>query len=289
MSLDGVEAKAKEKYGAAARVLSAEEVRVGGIGGFFARRFLDVIVDVPDAAAPAQHWTALRQPDARQPGSRATARRSAIDDLIERADKNDTPITAAAVPPLSTESEAFTDVLADLRRYAAATGPVGQSHRKTKRPVVLLRAPGDLVVIAGIGNDALIVATALAAETPVAQVAVGGAILEVGTARVGDRRTAFAARARGVENGRATIVAYGIDPGDVEFGADMASLSGIRPDQLWLAVDASRKPEDTQRWVMALSTALPVQAIAVVRSAWTSTPDSVRSLGLPEGWSDAVG
>lgn len=279
MSLDGVEEKAKQKYGAAARVLSAEEVRVGGIGGFFARRFMDVVVEIPEPPTPAQHWTAHRQ----------AAPRTPLDDLIERADKRDAPLTAASVPPLSTESEAFTDVLADLRRYAAATDPIGPGKARSKRPVVLLRAPGDLVVIAGIGEDALTVATALAQEGPTAQVAVGGAILEVGTARVGDRRTAFAARARGVENGRATIVAYGLDGGDAEFAADMASLSSIRPDQLWLAVDASRKAEDTHRWVTALSVALPVQAIAVLRSAWTSTPESVRTLGLPEGWSDAVG
>ena len=30
------------------------------------------------------------------------------------------------------------------------------------------------------------------------------------------------------------------------------------------------------------------QALAVLRTAWTSTPESVRALGLPEGWSDAV-
>jgi len=285
MSLDGVEEMARQKYGAAARVVSAEEVRVGGMGGFFARRFMDVVVEIPDAAAPAQHWTAHRQPHARQPAGGRTA----LDDLIDQADRRDAPLTAASVPPLSTESDAFTDVLADLRRYAAATDPIGPSPRKSKRPVVLLRAPGDLIVIAGIGEDALIVATALAQAAPIAQVAVGGAVLEVGTARVGDRRTAFAARARGIENGRATIVAYGIDPGDSEFAADMASLSGIRPDQLWLAVDASRKPEDTHRWVTALAMSLPVQAIAVLRSAWTSTPESVRTLGLPEGWSDAVG
>lgn len=283
MSLDGVEEKARQRYGAGARVLSAEEVRVGGIGGFFARRFMDVVVEIPDGAAPAQHWTALRQPQAAGRGSR----RSALDDLIERADSKDAPLAPASVPPLSTESTAFTDVLADLRRYAAPTDPAVPGQRRAKRPIVLLRAPGDLVVIAGIGEDPLVVATALARETASVQVAVGGAILEVGTARVGDRRTAFAARARGVENGRATIVAFGIDPGDAEFAADTASLSGIRPDQLWLAVDASRKPEDTQRWVTALATTLPVQAIAVLRSAWTTTPETIRSLGLPEGWSDA--
>jgi len=105
---------------------------------------------------------------------------------------------------------------------------------------------------------------------------------------VTDRRTAFSARARGVENGRATIVAYSMEPGDARLAAHAAALTAIRPDQLWLAVDASRKPEDTAAWVNAVCTVVSVQALAVLRTAWTSTPESVRSLGLPEGWSDAV-
>lgn len=275
--LDRVAETVRERYGVAATVVSAEEVRVGGIGGFFARRYLDVTVDVPDPGKP-EEWTAHR--------------RGPFDDLVERADKadrRDLPIDASAVPPLSTESDAFSGVLEDLQRYASPHTPVTTTTRRKARPVVLLKAPGDLVVIAGIGDDALTVARALAGERGGAEIVAGGAQhVAAGVPRVTDRRTAFSARARGVENGRATIVAYSIEPGDARLAAHAAALAGIRPDQLWLAVDASRKPEDTAAWVNAVCTVVSVQALAVLRTAWTSTPDTVRALGLPEGWSDAV-
>jgi len=275
--LDRVAETARERYGLAATVVSTEEVRVGGIGGFFARRYLDVLVDVPDPGKP-EEWTAHR--------------RGPFDELIEqadRADRKDLPIDASAVPPLSTESDAFTGVLEDLQRYASPDAPVITTTRRKARPVVLLKAPGDLVVIAGIGEDAMTVARSLAGERGGAEIVAGGAQhVGPGVPRVTDRRTAFSARARGVENSRATIVAYAIEPGDARLAAHAAALAGIRPDQLWLAVDASRKPEDTAAWVNAVCTVVSVQALAVLRTAWTSTPDSVRSLGLPEGWSDAV-
>ena len=305
----------RERYGVAATVVSTEEVRVGGIGGFFARRYLDVLVDVPDPGKP-EEWTAHR--------------RGPFDDLIERADRADggdrqkgsgAPIDASAVPPLSTESDAFTGVLEDLQRYASPHAPVATAQRRKARPVVLLKAPGDLVVIAGIGDDAVTVARALAGERGGAEIVAGGALpvnpgigddavtvaralvgerggAEIvaggalptgpGVGRVVDYKSAFNARARGVENGRATIVAYSIEPGDARLAAHAAALAGIRPDQLWLAVDASRKPEDTAAWVGAVCTVVSVQALAVLRTAWTTTPETVRSLGLPEGWSDAV-
>ena len=278
--LDGVEQRARERYGATARVRSTEEVRVGGIGGFFARRFIDVLVDVPDAAAP-QHWTAQR--------------RAPLDDLLDRADASETALAPSAVPPLSTESDAFTNVLADLKRYANTTGPVLPGSTRLKRPIVLLRAPGDLVVIVGVGDDAAAVATALAltgsmpGQPPAFEVATAGTAAVPGAKRVADRRGAFAARARGIENGQAILVAWGISPGEDELATEAATIAAVRPDQVWLAVDASRKHADTERWVTALCTTLPVQAMAVLRTAWTSTPETVLSLGLPEGWSDALG
>lgn len=275
VSLDDIEERVRQKYGAAARVTSTEEVRIGGIGGFFARRAMDVVVDIPDPSIPPQHWTATR--------------RGPLDDLLDRADLKDGPIPIAPVPPLSTESDAFTNVLDDLKRYASPAAPTTTRGTRSKRPVVLLRAPGDLVVIAGLGEDPLVVARALAAEGPPADVVSGGALKTTGITRVTDNRSAFAARARGVENGRATIVAYGIDAATANVAAAGAALAGIRPDQVWLAVDATRKPDDTARWVNALATAVSVQALAVLRSGWTSTPESVQSLGLPQGWSDAVG
>ncbi len=67
------------------------------------------------------------------------------------------------------------------------------------------------------------------------------------------------------------------------------SLPTIAADQVWIVVDASRKPEDTARWVAAVSARVGVHAIATIGTRRTSTPETVLELGLPEGWSDRVG
>lgn len=278
-SLDGVADKARERYGADARVLSAEEVRTGGIGGFFARRYIDVVVEVPDG--PSAPWTATRT--ARAGGG--------IQELLDAAEaaEADPVFRHPGIPPVSTESGAFIDVLDDLRRNAAPTIPVREADRARTRPVTLLRAPGDLAVIAGIGEDPLVVARDLASGGRLAEICTGGTLTLEGYQRVTDRRTAFAARARGVERGRPVIVAFTLQPGEATLAAAATTLLSIGAGQLWVAVDASRKADDTERWVKALTTAVPVQAMAVLRSAWTTTPASVNSLGLPQGWTDSVG
>ncbi len=276
-SLDGVADKARERYGADARVLSAEEVRVGGIGGFFARRFIDVVVEVPDG--PSAPWTATRS------GSAG----GGLQELLDRAEATETMFRHPGIPPVSTESGAFIDVLDDLRRNAAPDLPMRDADAARTRPVALLRAPGDLAVIAGIGEDPLVVARSLGSNGRTAELCTGGSITESGLERVTDRRTAFAARARGVERGRPVIVAFGLTPGEAMLTAAASTLLSIGPGQLWVAIDASRKADDTERWVKALTTSVPVQAMAVLRSAWTESPASVNSLGLPQGWTDAVG
>lgn len=280
-SLDGVADKARERYGADARVLSAEEVRVGGIGGFFARRYIDVVVELPDG--PSAPWTATRTS---RPGSSG-----GIQDLLDAAEaaEADPVFRHPGIPPVSTESGAFIDVLDDLRRNAAPTIPVRDADRARARPVSLLRAPGDLAVIAGIGDDPVVVARDLAGDGRLAEICTGGTLTLDGHQRVTDRRTAFAARARGVERGRPVIVAFTLQPGEATLAAAATTLLSIGPGQLWVAIDASRKADDTERWVKALTTSVPVQAMAVLRSAWTSSPTSVNSLGLPQGWTDAVG
>jgi hypothetical protein len=271
VDLDTVEARVTQRYGPTARVISADEVRLGGVGGFFARRALDVVVEVaPLPREVSQEWTAIRG------GSLA--------DLLDRADRADT--TVAVTPPLSTESSSFSTVLDDLERYTSAEDrPMGAT--RSRRPVVLLKAPGDLVVIAGLGDDPVTVARSLADEHPGSEVVVGG--IARGARKIADYGDAFAARARGLELGRATYLAFGLEPGEARIRAGAATVLSLRPDQVWLAVDASRKPADTARWVMTACGIIPVQALAVLHSDWTTTPASIDALGLPEGWSDAGG
>lgn len=77
------------------------------------------------------------------------------------------------------------------------------------------------------------------------------------------------------------------------FGAEssddaLAALGAIDPDQVWVVVDAGRKPDDTQRWVDRVATAVDIAALAVVGAASTATPQTVNSLGIPVGWVDGA-
>jgi hypothetical protein len=99
-----VEAHVRATYGTAARVVSVSEVRTGGVGGFFARRALDIVVDVPDAAtAPAvQAHAAPASGSAAAPdsgGSRRGAPVAGLAGLLADADALDGVDAGAATLP----------------------------------------------------------------------------------------------------------------------------------------------------------------------------------------------
>jgi hypothetical protein len=100
----------KTEYGDAARIVQAEKVRTGGVGGFFAReRFhIDVEINVePDGPA--------------EPAAPAAPR--SLLDLVERVSDEERELAAEpareAAGRLSTESPSFEAVLAALRREEA--------------------------------------------------------------------------------------------------------------------------------------------------------------------------
>jgi hypothetical protein len=68
--------------------------------------------------------------------------------------------------------------------------------------------------------------------------------------------------------------------------AQASAVQAIGADQVWVAVDAGRKPDDTARWVQALAETLQIDAVAVVGSGATSSPETVQTLRLPVGWVD---
>jgi hypothetical protein len=65
----------RAEYGAEVKIISAEKVRTGGIGGFFAKQKYELSVEVPDGPAPGpQQAPAAPTPDARTGTSPATPR-----------------------------------------------------------------------------------------------------------------------------------------------------------------------------------------------------------------------
>jgi hypothetical protein len=95
-----------------------------------------------------------------------------------------------------------------------------------------------------------------------------------------DRRSAIAARASATDEGRFVIVAFGLLPGR-DYTEELQMLDAT---QVWAAVDASRKTDDTRVWVALLDEAADVDALAVVGTTATQTPNSVNDLGVPIGW-----
>jgi hypothetical protein len=324
----GLAERVRAEYGPDARVVDTEESLVGGLGGFFARRVIDVTVEIPDPAVPAGVHDF------------PTAERVGLARLLDDAEQEEAGLTRLE-PPVSTESLDFAQVLGTLRAgVGAPPAPVAPSPVPTdarggtprhyeavplhapfadlpsreapaaprtlpaawsavplpahagvsgmRRAPELLRGPGDLILLAGLGDDSVAVANALARRAGRAYVCDGGAVGGNTRRRVEDRRTALAARAYGVQSGSPVLVAYGLGDGDPD-DPRISAIKMLGPDQLWVVVDASRKIADTARWVNAVRARGDVAAMATIAGRRTSSPDSVRELGLPEGWSDRVG
>jgi len=280
-SLADALAAIQREYGPSARILSADAVTVGGFRGLFARRYFDIEFEVPDAA-----------PDIAGP-VRSGVSAGGIDALLRAADHVEgswrpesmvrTPgalATSAAEPPPapSTERPEFAALLAELT--ATTTGV------REPAPVPAARTDrGALVMVIGSGEAAWEQARTIASD--------GGALLaQAGThersgfARGDDRRRARALRAEAVGDGRAAVLAAGL-PASIPVSAErLAALDDIGADQVWLVIDASRKADDTARWVAAIGAVLPVDALAVVGLAATASPHTVDTLGIPVGWID---
>jgi hypothetical protein len=143
-------------------------------------------------------------------------------------------------------------------------------------PPARLRGRGDLTLVVGLGRDAEAAAAVLAASADAAAEVV----------HVADRRDALAARADGVRRDIPLVAAYAL-AGPAAVAAVGAELAGIAPDQVWAAVDVSRKAEDTAAWVRALDAVLAVDAVAATGAALTSSPGDVHRLGLPVLWLEA--
>lgn len=299
------------EHGTRARVVSVEQVTTGGIHGFFGHRHFEVTVEVQDGSgAPPLHYgqvheapttvaapspkpaprrsaeagpTAQKSP-AKHPAPAQRLPKTGLDALLDGADDEDT--VSYSVPddgfPVSTSSREFANILDELE---SVTAPVvaPQPHRPLPAPK-LLSAAGDLVLVVGLGTDALAVARAMAGSVSKAELAASGALDSPGLTRIADRRDALLARARGVERNEALFVAAGITSGGVHASAQATALAQLRADQVWAVVDATRKPDDTARWVRKVSSVVQLDAVVGIQRDGTTTPETLNALGLPVSW-----
>lgn len=209
----------------------------------------------------------------------------AIAALLDSVDGEERALHAA--DDVGTGSDTFARVLDDLTANLAPDVPVlPRRLRRSPYCPAPLGSPGDLVLVIGAEADALAVVRSMALAAGPADLGVAGTAQGEDMTVVDDRRSAVRARAIGVQNARPVFVAFGLGLGaSVQPGWEDVVRS-IAPDQVWAAVDAGRKPDDTARWVNIVAASVAVDAIAVEGSALTATPDTVAELDLPIGWVD---
>ncbi|KQR51187.1 hypothetical protein ASF88_18560 [Leifsonia sp. Leaf336] len=204
-----------------------------------------------------------------------------LDDLVRAVDADVPPATASVGTPTSTRpaspkgtwlslSDPESDNDVPLERPSSSAGGVLVQRAAPGR----LRGKGDLTLVVGLGADAQAAATILAASA------------DADVLAVADRREALAARAEGVRRECAIVGVVELPRVDA-VPALSASLAGIEPDQVWVAVDVSRRLDDTVVWVRAVDAVLAVDGIAAHGAALTATPWAVGALGLPLLWLDA--
>ncbi|WP_442543491.1 hypothetical protein ACSBOX_16935 [Arthrobacter sp. KN11-1C] len=324
-SLDDIRVKAEQQYGPGARIVSAEKVTNPGIAGLFAANRYEATIEVPSQLAgnscrsegPERQqlrvsWEAHAGGEVRAAGEAHALQGPAIAALLEQADAAEMDMHRPEAV-VSTASPDFAGILEQLGKEfrAPTSGAPVQGTLTALPPVVVghavpaapptavpalaavpapLAGSGNLVILLGLGDDALGTALELSIAGGGFDVRTSGALTAFGHLHVTGRQGATAARAQAVVTGQTVLVAYGLGrQGEaVTHAADIATLA---PDQLWLVVDAGRKAEDTASWIRALSAALAaervrVDALAVFGASETGSPETVNGLGVPIGWVD---
>ncbi|WP_051533235.1 hypothetical protein [Arthrobacter sp. 9MFCol3.1] len=271
----------------------------------------------PPAAPPAARSSAptgLAGGPARPAAASHNLQGAAIAALLEEADAAERSLHRPAPAGVSTESPDFAELLeqlgAGLRtpaepapaagqaavgspvhpapadRNSAEPAPATGRGRAADAPVPApLTGVGDLVVLVGLGEDAMDAALAMSMASGGADVRTAGELSAYGHLHVDGRQSATAARAHAVVTERTVLVAFGLGKARNAL-ARVQSVAALSADQVWVVVDAGRKHEDTARWVGVLSAQLNVTAVAVVGASETGSPESVNELALPVGWID---
>ncbi|WP_156253714.1 hypothetical protein [Pseudactinotalea terrae] len=273
--LESLKVLARARY-PEGRIVSGDRVRTGGIAGFLAREHYELVVEVSDRRATV--------PQGPPPGSAPTG----LAALLGAAEAAENTMAGASAPTtVSTESPRFADLLDAITAGTGTSGDDAPDPRASGvRP---LHGAGDLVMVLGPHDAALRVVRSMADAAGAA----GAAVLLAGTLDDGaarplmeERNRITQARARGVERGQVTLVAYGLGVYGDTTAEHAARVQVLAPDQVWLVVDARMKPLDVARSVQEMRRHVMIDAIAVEAAAMTSTPSTVHDLGLPVGWID---
>ncbi|WP_144758723.1 hypothetical protein [Curtobacterium sp. 9128] len=300
-TLDDVREAVRAEFGPAARIVAAEKVTSGGIGGLFRRAHVEATVEVPSADDP---------PVARVAIADGPATRVGIAALLADAEAVEARI-AAADGTSSARADAFASVLDGFVADGIAPGPAAGSVGSASSlaapatggarpggadpglPSGPSALPGGATSVVPIA-PAVRVPTLAAGRPPVPAVLSADGDLVVLVGRAGDvdaaagvfatrhrlrptdaadRRAGILARADGVREGFALL---GVAAWD-----DHGTLQQLVPDQVWVVVDVGRKHEDSAAMVSSVAAVVAVAGVVAIGASETATPESVHDMGLP--------
>lgn len=186
-----------------------------------------------------------------------------------------------------------------LESALAAAG--GDETQRLTLSQVLARVPraprlvtqaGAVVVVAGRGPVAWDAARTLAARLELTdeRIALAGDFGGAGGRGPWITSTSAATRLReeAARSGIPLLVSLNVRAG--RFGESEASdlVAALAPDQLWVAVEADRALEESERWLTRIGRSRPVDAIAARRVAEAAGPARLLELGVPVGFLDEL-
>ncbi|WP_314323035.1 hypothetical protein [Paenarthrobacter ilicis] len=295
-SLEAIRAKALRQHGPGARIVAAEKVTNPGIAGLFAAARFEAtveVLDVPEAPAAASG-------PVQEPAGPHELHGPAIAALLERADAAERELHRPA--PVSTASPDFAGLLEQLGKELQPIAPPSVPVPLPLPASAMLPVPGvvpfprpltgagNLIVLLGLGDDALGPALEMSMAAGGSDVRTAGHLSAFGHLHIQGRQGATAARAQAVLTGQTVVVAFGLGR-QRAVPSRTGDIAGLGADQVWIVVDAGRKAEDTKQWVGSLRSSLEgaglgVDALAVIGASETSSPETVDGLGIPAGWVD---
>lgn len=287
-TIEGLQARVLNDYAPGTAIIEVERVQVGGIFGFLARTHVEAVVEVPDAdAVPGQPVFPSLAPERvrKKSSTHPVPPRAGVAALLANADSAEAAMhnvapSAPAAPEVSTSTRSFDDLMDSLDKSTLAVP--GQDGLASPVPAVR-NTPGDAVLIVGVGADALVTARSMAAAAGSSSVVTAGSFRVEGTDHIVGRQSLVAAQAAAVIAREPVFIAFGLgSDGSLRANA----LTELKADQVWIVVDATRKPSDTQAWVRKVGWSAPISAMAVIGSQDTLTPSSVNDFDLPIGWID---
>jgi|GEM_PF-958978 len=162
-------------------------------------------------------------------------------------------------------------------------------------PPVRRPEPGDLIVVAGPAEDALAVASQLAAWVglPATAVTLAGEIEAIRGhgRRIRDLPHARALRARAEKAGQLgepLIVALGMAPGRRGAAASAPLLGSMNADTVWAVIDATKRPSSYEPSIELLAAGGRVDALAAVNVGDAQAPCAMLDASLPVAWMDGL-